>query len=707
MLPKPNASPVLLAVLVACGCSSPSSGSVAPGAGSRDQVLLTSDGHAVELPVRRPLGRGEHLMRAPTSLAEGAITIRRESGFTLDLDGVTLRGTPPGTDPDENRGAGIVLEGCEDVLIRGGRLGGYKGCLVLRDCRRVTIEEVEFEGWYGQRLLSTTSAESPADWLSPHENDEDQWLSRYGGAISATDCEEVTIRDCRGREGQNGILLNRTNGSKLYDNDFSFLSGWGLAMYRSSRNIVSHNCFDYCVRGYSHERYWRGQDSAGILMFERCSDNVIAFNSVTHGGDGIFLYGGQDIVEGRGYARGERHVGGSDRNLFYGNDLSYAVANSLEATFSSHNVAVANELSGSHQHGVWGGYSNGFLIYGNRINGTIGGAITIEHGQDCLIMKNEISDNEIGVELYWDEDPDLVGGAFGAHNDTRSAEHWIFQNDFADNIQDLVLKSTQGVTFSRNRFSGGNRRLYLDGLRDEEDPSAAQDVVAAFLRGSDGVPPSGHVSNSTVRQWRGEGHPRTREVSRMEPPDVPGERDTSLAARDIRGGLSTIVMGKWGPWDFPSGAPRPEPNRPGGLLRNARWKATWFAWSQKTHDPRADLDAWRALRFEALMRRTVGNWMDPWGDDEVRAAVGDEHFGLVASTEVTIATPGRYRLSVTSDDGVRVMVDRRVAFEDWTWHAPRRESVVLELRAGRHEIGLEYFQIDGAVALMIELDPVE
>ncbi len=89
-----------------------------------------------------------------------------------------------------------------------------------------------------------------------------------------------------------------------------------MKISRCTRNIVSRNRFDYCVRGYSHGVYWRGQDSSGILMFERCSDNVFAENSATHGGDGVFLFGGRDSVEGLAYARGETQVGGSDRNVW-------------------------------------------------------------------------------------------------------------------------------------------------------------------------------------------------------------------------------------------------------------------------------------------------------------------------------------------------------------------------------------------------------
>jgi hypothetical protein len=87
----------------------------------------------------------------------------------------------------------------------------------------------------------------------------------------------------------------------------------------------------------------------------------------------------------------------------------------------------------------------------------------------------------------------------------------------------------------------------------------------------------------------------------------------------------------------------------------------------------------------------------------VRKSVGNDRFGLVAETRVAISKPGKHRLAVTSDDGVRVRVDGKVAFEDWTWHAPKRGEAEIDLAEGEHRIELEYFQIDGAVALSIEL----
>jgi hypothetical protein len=475
----------------------------------------------------------------------GVVVLKGVKGVTLDLTGLDLRGTPAGTDLDRNAGFGIVLEDCEEVTVQGGKLGGYKDCVVARRCRKLVLEDIAFDGWYGMRLKSTAAKEDEADWLYPHENDADQWIERYGSAIALTDCADATIRRCRGRHGQNGILLVRSTGTSVHDCDFSFLSGWGLAMYRASKNLVARNLFDYCVRGYSHGVYWRGQDSAGILMFERCCDNLFALNSATHGGDGVFLFAGNDTVLGRAFDKGEKDAGGSDRNVWYKNDFSFAVANSIEATFSKDNWALENDLSGSHQHGVWGGYSSRMVIHKNRIENTLGGAVSIEHGQECVVSTNWIRGNAIGVELWWDEDKELVEGPFGKHKDTASRDSWLVGNVFADNEKDLVLTRTKHVVLGENRWS--DTRKTLSGANFRLD----------LLIGANGTRASGTVQDSDLDAWDRTVPPPLAAAAAWKCPQLPGSQVTTADARGESKGLETIVMGEWGPWDFRSGDPKP------------------------------------------------------------------------------------------------------------------------------------------------------
>lgn len=692
----------LLAVLP-LACSAPSG----RGSSRAGVSLSIPDDAPLRVVADGYLEAGDYLLRplGPDGHA-GVIVLRGLRGVTLDLQGVRLRGTPEGTPLDENAGWGIVVDDCSDVTLRGGRIGGYRVCIAVTRSRRVVVEDVAFDGWYGQRLRSTPAAEDQSDWLWPHDNDAGEWVAGYGAAVSFTDCEGVTLRRCRGRHGQNGILLTRTTESEVYDNDFSFLSGWGLGMYRSSNNTVSHNVFDYCVRGYSHGVYSRGQDSAGILMFERCCDNVVAFNSATHGGDGVFLYAGNDIVHGKARERGETEVGGGDRNLFYGNDLRHAPANAVEITFSRGNLVVRNDLSGCAQHGVWGGYSSDMLVLDNTIDDTAQGGITIEHGQDCVIADNRIRRNDIGVELYWDPDPQFVDGPFGEHQDTASRDHWLVGNVFEDNVQDVVLKETARVRFFDNDWGTSGRVPYVARLTADGAPDLDAQTVRGWMADREGALPTGHIAGTTLAEWTGRLPELLDEHGRMPPPDVPGEQVTRAEERGVpTGDRSTIVIGEWGPWDYRSGEKRPEPPRAGGLLADVSWRAVWFRWSEESGDPRGDVRAWRALAASPLVEKSVSHWTDPWGDDDVRAVVGGSRFGLVAETTFALKKAGRYELSVTSDDGVRVTLDGEEVLSDWSWHAARAKSAVLELDAGVHTFGLEYFQVDGAAALSLELEP--
>lgn len=701
---------VALATVAVSGCGAPPSATEPEVRGDLFERVLPAPGTTLRINGDTRIVPGLHVLPAPMSGdvpgRDGAVLLEGLRGVTLDLGGAELRGAAPGTDIDRCVGHGIIVRSCSDVTIRGGKLGGYKVCVLVEDSVRVTLEDLDCSSWYGKRLLSTSAAEDASDWIYPHENDAGEWCANYGAALSITGGDGHVVRRCRGRKGQNGILLTRVERSRVYDNDFSFLSGWGLGMYRASENVISHNWFDYCVRGYSHGVYWRGQDSSGILMFERCSRNLVAYNSATHGGDGVFLYAGQDLVEGRALARGEGDPGGSDYNTFIGNDLRYAVANAFEGTFSLENVLIENDLSGCHQHGVWGGYSRQLVVLRNRIDGTLGGGVTIEHGQECVIVGNSLGDNEMAVELYWDEDEGLVKGPLGKQRDTSSRGHWIVDNEFRDNVLDLVISRTTDVVVHRNRWLPGNRDPYIEHLSAGDDTTRGDATVRAWLLDLEGRAPSGNIKDVTLAPWTGELSDLARAWASWTPPSVEGTLVPRAEDRGLAmGGLDSIVMGEFGPWDHRSGEARPKQRQPGGLLAAAKWRARWFRWDPTASDPRTNDPAWRAAAGTALFEGEVPTFVNPWGGvDRVKRAVGNDYFGLLATTSFEVATGGAYELVVMSDDGIRIKVDGDVVLEDWTHHGPKRDVATLTLEPGSHFLELEYFQIQGASALLVELN---
>jgi len=77
-----------------------------------------------------------------------------------------------------------------------------------------------------------------------------------------------------------------------------------------------------------------------------------------------------------------------------------------------------------------------------------------------------------------------------------------------------------------------------------------------------------------------------------------------------------------------------------------------------------------------------------------------DHIGVAAEGSVSLPA-GAYRLSVTSDDGIRMWVDDRLVLEDWTIHGPKEDRVPLP--GGAHRIRVQYFQNTGAAALIVRI----
>ncbi|MBL8751589.1 MAG: right-handed parallel beta-helix repeat-containing protein, partial [Planctomycetes bacterium] len=340
-------------------------------------------------------------------------------GVTLTLAGVTLDGAAGGGMPDAFEGIGVSVANHERVVITGGAVKGFRVGVRAANANALRLEGVDVSNNRAMRLRSTPQREDPADWLWPHENDKGEWETRYGAGISLVGCDDAVVKHCCARTTQNGLLLTRCRNALVEENDFSFLSGWGVAMYRSTHCDIVRNRCDFCVRGYSHGVYARGQDSAAILMFEQCSNNLIEGNSGTHSGDGLFLYAGHETTQRTGR-------GGSNENKVVHNDFSHAVANGIEATFSRGNVFLANILDGC-DHGVWAGYSYETEIRGNTIRDCANG-ISIEHGHDNVIEGNTIERCRLGVHLWWDDDKDLLASVYGQRNDTSSSRNVVVGN---------------------------------------------------------------------------------------------------------------------------------------------------------------------------------------------------------------------------------------------------------------------------------------
>lgn len=683
-------------------------------------------------------------------------------GVTLDFAGATLNGADAGASPDAFHGIGVLVENCRGVTIKNARLRGFKVGILARNCQDLTIESCDVSDNYKQHLLSTPDSENGADWLFGHENDANEWL-RYGAGMYLDRCLTFTLRGNTGRRGQNGICLNASNEGRVFDNDMSFNSGWGLGMYRSNRNQVAHNKFDWCIRGYSHGVYNRGQDSAGILVFEQCSDNVFAFNSATHGGDGFFLFAGLETLE-------ETGTGGSNRNLLYRNDFSHASNNGIEATFSDGNRFVENTLDQA-DHAIWAGYSYNTLIVGNRISRCNHG-ISIEHGSENRIEGNTFEKNGIAVNVWSGTGSPFAAKPYGKDHRCRSEGYDIVRNRFTNNRLDLRLARTDDVRIRENEFAGAAewlraseecKGIEVDRCNVEGPSNVSADVKIAWGLNHFSTPPAS--AKKTAPQAIA--LDLTRLEKTVAAPTVPGSLDTRLPPETLRG-LEYIFVDEWGPYDFasvklvpgklvawrqadvrllgpsrqrfevkgvPAGVsvsplagelpaalhiaaegaksrqfaftvslPDSQQELPfGGLLLHADWNVTFFRWpANGPQKPPAD---WQTvLKSEPLEERSCESIDFRWGGGAPGDRVPSDYFATVSTAEIELPA-GKYRLRTVSDDGVRVYLGNRLAIDNWTWHPPKEDTADVELQGGKHAIKIEHFEIDGVSQLQFWIEP--
>ena len=677
----------------------------------------------------------------PGRSLDSAIVTVRGDGITVDFGGATLRGIGPGVDPDKARGVAIRIEGGKRVTIRNARIHGYRVAIMARGTQDLTLAMNDLSYGWKPRLYSVVEHESLVDWLSFHNNEKDEWL-RFGAAIYLADVHRGRITENRAEQGMNGLMMVRTDSMSVWNNRFSFNSGLGIGMYRSSDNRIVHNYIEFNVRGYSHGFYRRGQDSAGILMYEQCMRNTVAYNSATHGGDGLFIWAGQSTMDSG--------AGGVNDNIIYGNDFSYAPTNGMEATFSR-NVFIGNRVKGN-EYGLWGGYSYESRIIRNEFAGNRTG-IAIEHGQDNAIYLNSFRDDSTAVRL-WANRIEPSDWGYPKHRDTRSRDALIQGNAFYDNRVGIRAAATSGLVIQENRFLSVDSALVLS---DTTSTTIRSNLDTTGVVGMPVFTAADTMIRFTV--------PRL--VDGYDP-------DSSPSAQMDR---SAIVVDEWGPFDWrspklwPVDSSRALPLRLRTLGPAGRWKVISTRGVASTSPRTGDIGDtitvtpsattrgdWTVVleyvgdstvsqrgmrrkagvpvrfsfsRFEPVQRWDVRVYST--GDSATRdttppdtAAVRRrppiltttlprldwewyrptvpgiplEHWLLEATTRVQLPA-GQYTLQTISDDGIRVWVDGKLVIQRWNRHGSEIDTAVLT--GGIHDLRVQFYQGDGWTELRLDI----
>jgi parallel beta-helix repeat protein len=666
--------------------------------------------------------------------------------IVVDFNGAVLQGSPDDTRPDAFYGVALYIKEGTDVTIKNARIRGYKIAMLGRDAQRLTIENCDLSNNFRQHLNSDRFREDLSDWQSYHNNEKDQWM-RFGAGIYLRDCDSITIKDNVITQGQCGLMMTHCNRGLVYNNNFSFNSGIGIGMYRSSYNRVMNNKLDWNIRGFSDGYYYRGQDAAAILVYEQSSHNVFAYNSATHSGDGFFLWAGNSTLE-----TGE---GGCNDNLIYGNDFSFAPTNGVETTFSRNKI-INNKIEGC-DNGIWAGYSYQSLIQGNLFKDNNTG-IAIEQGQDNRITGNIFSGGRMGIHL-WATPGRRMEGQYDAKRDVRSMNYVLENNSFSSLGTVFAFSHSRNIRVQNNLVAHSAELLQLDssveniyikrnggeiklkkGLSETDEPAPGKIEGAR-----DAMLPAGHLQGrkymmitpwgpydfrSPILWWT-----KTDASGRMyfdilgpegrwKIKEATGAENLSAASGTVPGALSfdkkgnepvaveleytgaevTSPFGK----KFPAGSPYVFGYRKAFLPQS--WKVQLFSFGA-ADNPVRHPDAFSKMIHTSapIMETTVPALNNDYWSTQGKK-VPPRHTAMVASSTINFPQ-GKYIIGTSASEMVRVYIDDKRVIDAWdaskiVYDADYHHEATLSLK-GQHTIRVEQAQLGGYGMLYLTITPEE
>ncbi len=680
-----------------------------------------------------------YYLNAPSDNKAPLITIEGND-ITVDFNHAVLQGSNDKTRPDEFYGISILIKkGSKNIIIKNAEIHGYKVAILADSVKNLTIDNCDLSYNWRQHLQSNREREDISDWMSYHKNENDEWL-RYGAAIYLKKCVQPVITNNTVTGGQCALMLTSCEKAQVNDNDFSFNSGIGIGLYRSSNNKIFHNRIDYNVRGYSDGKYKRGQDSAGILVFEQCNNNTFAFNTATHSGDGFFLWAGQTTMD--------TGQGGCNDNFIYGNDFSYAPTNGIEVTFSK-NLIMKNIVKEC-DHGIWGGYSYDTDITDNTFeNNRIG--IAIEHGQNINIVLNSFTKDLTGVKL-WSREKQPDDWIYAKKRNTESRNYWIAANHFTGNQKAFDIMGTDTVVFSGNTkimveesLVVGDRAENLDTSREEEflDMDYQKDDRLKAIKDTQLpvslVPKAKNemritewgpydfrypmvwlkdIDSNGLYHFEILGAKGNWDVEKINgfavvnkggnnfPSSITAKVDNGVSERNIQlkytGPSFKDQFGKWQDSNTTHSFAYKE------FQPQSKWDISWYKWDA-AHDPSKEYATFTSLFETTPVLTATADKVDYtwWGS--IGKNLPADSFATVAVTKM-ILKENTYQIGVTADDYVKLFIDGKEMIDAWdTKYTERDEDthhrISIKLSAGEHMFRIVHAENKGLATLQFYIQP--
>jgi len=684
------------------------------------------------------ISRATYNLNGDASLKQPLIIIEGKN-IIVDFNQSVLQGSNDVDEPNKFYGLAVLIKkGSENIIIKNANIHGYKIAVMADSVNYLTVNNCNFSYNYRQHLHSNLQREDISDWMSYHHNENDEWF-RYGAGIYLKDCKYGVIKNNKVINGQCGLMMTGCDSNEVYDNNFSFNSGLGIGMYRSSNNKIYHNNLDFNVRGFSSGKYYRGQDSAGILVFEQCNNNVFAYNSVTHSGDGFFLWAGQYTMD-----TGE---GGCNDNLIFGNDFSYAPTNGVEVTFSRNDIE--QNIIKECDNGIWGGYSYNTKIIDNEFAGN-NTAIAIEHGQNNFISSNNFDNNKTAIKL-WSRKSQPADWGYAQKRDIRSVNYTITDNGFIKNKTVFDIMGTDSLMIAANKKID-NVVVYKFGERITNADTSNNNIVTAKTSHD-----SLSLKNLKVSSRPSQNFPHGRNQIRITEwgPynfEYPILWLNSIDSNEI---YHFDVLAKTGNWQLVTSKgfsiiQYGNNNFPSAILAKAdttvqdrfiqlqyngtaftdafgkshpanksysfeyrefkplcKWNISFYTWDS-LHDPVKNFDAFTDVFKRKPVYSTTSDKLDFtwWGS--IGKDLPADSFATIATATMNLPEAD-YTIGITDDDLAKVYMDGKLLIDAWDANyvdldENTHHEVVVHLK-GKHYFNVMHAEIGGLATLMFYIKP--
>jgi hypothetical protein len=111
-----------------------------------------------------------------------------------------------------------------------------------------------------------------------------------------------------------------------------------------------------------------------------------------------------------------------------------------------------------------------------------------------------------------------------------------------------------------------------------------------------------------------------------------------------------------------------------------------------------------SLSGPPTLQRNESNLDHDWGIGSPDPAIHSDGFSARWTRYIDV-TPGWYRFTATSDDGVRVWVDGDLIVNEWSDHPPKTSSADKNLISGHHLVVVEFYENAGGAVAKVSWAP--